>query len=46
MNGTLDHIKYCRLCNAMLFQFSVVWKLLKFYVYFVRCHETVSVCGM
>ena len=27
-------------CYAVL----VVWKLLKFYVYFVRCHETVSVC--
>ena len=27
-------------CYAVL----VVWKLMKFYVYFVRCHETVSVC--
>ena len=46
MNGTIDHIKYCRLFNATCYAVLVVWKLLKFYVYFVRCHETVSVCGM
>ena len=46
MNGTLDHIKYCHLCNATCYAVLVVWKLLKFYVYFVRYHETVCVCGM